>query len=854
MKLIFSILFLFTIYINNNFGQSSINAVVTGGTIAGNQTICWGTAPSAFTETLTATGNNLTYQWQNSSNGTIFSVNGLPKTQMYNVPTGLISTTYYRRIAISVNNGIKDSAYSNIINIAVINKPSAAATITGFSDVCNTQTGVSYNVNEIKDVSAYIWEYTGIGAIVKDSSYSTYIDFSTSATSGMLTVMGINVCGKGAVSPPYSITVYPLPQKAGIITGTSSVCQGETTVFYSTPTLANTDSYTWEYTGTGAYISGSTNSITIDFSPTATSGILTVKGLNQCTNGSVSTPFPITVNNTPQGNFTGNSICTGDIRKGQLTLIAPSNVDIYNIVYNDGITNRTQNNVKSGQPFDVYTQPTTTNTYKLISITSNNCNRSSGFSKDTAIINISSQVAAINIQPSNVSICRGSDASFSVSASGVYAYQWQVSTNNGTNYLPITSAGINPTYSNYNTATLSLSGSTISNNGNLYKCFIIASCGANILSDSATLTIYQLPDSAGTINGLEKVCQKQDSVIYTISPINNSSDYVWTYSGTGATLNVSTNTVTINFSEYATSGYLIVKGKTPYCNGPASTNLFITVIISPTSAGLITGTRVVCQNQTAVSYKVPLFHGSHSTVDEPTFTWAYTGTGAKISGPTDPMTIDFLPTATSGILTVMRTQACGNGQISPNYTITVNPAPEKPSIIVGSDTVCQPSKILYSTPPIIGTTKYIWKYTGIATITSDSSNSISMDFSTTATSGNLTVQSINNSCKGLVSNNYPIQLTKVCTTEIEENELTNQVAIFPNPNNGLFNLVIKNSTFNSLSIHIVDIIGKEIFTLSDKITATNYTKQIDLSDLPKGIYYVRLLINTKTNTFKICLY
>jgi PKD-like domain/Secretion system C-terminal sorting domain len=850
MKNIFSIFFFIAIYVNGSFAQSTASANLTGGTIAGSQTICSGDNPAAFTEIVTATGNNLTYQWQSSSNGTTFSINGLPATPMYDVPAGLISTTYYRRIAISVNNTIKDSAYSNIINIKVINKATAASTITGFSGVCNTQNGVSYAVTEIKDVKTYVWSYTGIGATVKDSSNSTSINFSATATSGTLTVTGINACGKGIASPPYNVTVYPLPQDARAITGTSTVCQGQTTIFYSTPTLANTDNYTWEYTGTGAFISGSTNSITIDFLPTATSGILTVKGLNQCTNGNASPAFPITVNTTPQGSFIGNSICTGDVRKGQLTWIGLSNTSLYDIVYNDGTANRTQNAVLSGQSFDVFTQPTITNDYKLISVTSNNCSRTSGFNKDTATITVASQVATILVQPSNVSVCRGSGTSFTVSTSGAYAYQWQVSTDGGSNYLPITSSGSLPTYSNYNTANLSISGTTISNNDYLYKCAIAASCGNDIISNAARLTIHQLPDSAGTINGLARVCQKQNGVIYSIPQINNATDYVWTYTGTGATLTVSTNSVTINFSEYATSGYLKVMGVTPYCNGPTSVELFILVILSPTSAGLITGPHVVCQNQTDVSYKVPLLHGSHSTIDDPTFTWAYTGTGATISGPTDPMTINFSENATSGILTVMRTQACGNGQISPNYTITVNPAPEKPSTIVGSDTICQPGKFLFSTPTIIGTTKYIWKYTGIATITSDSSNSLSMDFSTTATSGNLTVQPINSTCKGLVSNNYPINFI-TCITGTEEIGLTNKVTLFPNPNEGIFNLTIENATFNNLSLRIIDAIGKEVFVASDKNASTYYNKQINLSALSKGIYYVRLLVNAEIKTFKV---
>ena len=61
-----------------------------------------------------------------------------------------------------------------------------------------------------------------------------------------------------------------------------SVSQGQNGVGYSVPAIANATSYTWIYTGTGATINGTSNNITINFSATATSGDLTVRGSNSC--------------------------------------------------------------------------------------------------------------------------------------------------------------------------------------------------------------------------------------------------------------------------------------------------------------------------------------------------------------------------------------------------------------------------------------------------------------------------------------------------------------------------------------------------------------------------------------------
>ena len=91
------------------------------------------------------------------------------------------------------------------------------------------------------------------------------------------------------------ITVTRIPSAATAISGLGSVTQGQTGVTYSVAAISNATSYVWAYSGSGATINGSGNTVTIDFASNATSGNLTVYGANGCGNGTVSSNFPISV-------------------------------------------------------------------------------------------------------------------------------------------------------------------------------------------------------------------------------------------------------------------------------------------------------------------------------------------------------------------------------------------------------------------------------------------------------------------------------------------------------------------------------------------------------------------------------
>ena len=98
-------------------------------------------------------------------------------------------------------------------------------------------------------------------------------------------------------------------------------------------------------------------------------------------------------------------------------------------------------------------------------------------------------------------------------------------------------------------------------------------------------------------------------------------------------------------------------------------------------------------------------------------------------------------------------------------------------------------------------------------------------------------------------------LNKSLENSIDENsnsDLTQSnpidMVIYPNPTEGIFNVEIKNALFSELSIFITDIQGKIVYSNFDKNSAIDYSKQINLTNLAKGIYFIKVI--TESNDSK----
>ena len=286
-------------------GCGSVNATGTitvnplpgaAGAITGTAAVCQGA--TGVTYSVPAITNATSYTWAYSGTGAtiIGSTNSITINFAANAASGNL-TVYGVN---TCGNGTISANYPITVNPI----PAAAGAITGTAAVCQGATGVTYSVPAITNATSYTWAYSGTGATIIGSTNSITINFAANAASGNLTVYGVNTCGNGTISANYPITVNPIPAAAGAITGTAAVCQGATGVTYSVPAITNATSYTWAYSGTGATIIGSTNSITINFAANAASGNLTVYGVNTCGNGTISANYPITINANVTPTFT----------------------------------------------------------------------------------------------------------------------------------------------------------------------------------------------------------------------------------------------------------------------------------------------------------------------------------------------------------------------------------------------------------------------------------------------------------------------------------------------------------------------------------------------------------------------
>lgn len=124
---------------------------------------------------------------------------------------------------------------------------------------------------------------------------------------------------------------------------------------------------------------------------------------------------------------------------------------------------------------------------------------SSCFSSTASIVVTINQAPHVTSQPTDKSLCVGSNTTFAVSAANATGgYQWQV--NNGSGFVNLTNVA---PYSNVTTATMSITGVTAGMTGFLYRCVISGAspCGT-VSSNSATLIVTPASDPTTAASAL----------------------------------------------------------------------------------------------------------------------------------------------------------------------------------------------------------------------------------------------------------------------------------------------------------------------------------------------------------------
>jgi hypothetical protein len=141
----------------------------------------------------------------------------------------------------NVLNDIPASTY--YINGYVCGLIASPGAITGSTSVCKGQTGVTYSVNPMNNVTGYNWSVPPGGTIVSGNNTNVIsVDFALNASSGNVTVNGVNACGNGP-SSTLAVTLNPLPvANAG---NDFTIPYGTSTTLYAASGGTGSFSYHW---------------------------------------------------------------------------------------------------------------------------------------------------------------------------------------------------------------------------------------------------------------------------------------------------------------------------------------------------------------------------------------------------------------------------------------------------------------------------------------------------------------------------------------------------------------------------------------------------------------------------------
>jgi gliding motility-associated-like protein len=256
--------------VTSNIITITVNPAVVPGVVAGNQTICSGGNPAAFTQTTAATGGNgttYTYVWQSSTTSAsagFTNITPAVTTATYDVPAGLTTTTYYRRVDAS---GTCVTANTNVITVTV-QPPLVAGVIAAAQTICTGENPAAFTVTTPAsggDGTTYTYQWE------KSTNGGTYGDITGAATAtfdeGVLTNAGTTVMtvdyrrkvtsGECAQQTTAAIRITVTPAVVpGVVAGNQTICSGGNPAAFTQTTAATggtgTHSYVWQSSTTSA--------------------------------------------------------------------------------------------------------------------------------------------------------------------------------------------------------------------------------------------------------------------------------------------------------------------------------------------------------------------------------------------------------------------------------------------------------------------------------------------------------------------------------------------------------------------------------------------------------------------------
>lgn len=405
-------------------------------TVGSSQTICLGAVPSQLTGTLPTGGSGVyTYQWQSSTDNSSWSNVPLASSQNYSVPAP-VANIYYRRL---VSSGACTNVAGNNVPIAVVATP-------GNNTIQNSQTICGGEVVQLTGslptggtgVYSFVWEISSDNVNWFPATGGTGQNFVSSAINTLTYFRRVLTAPPCPANSSAAVAIQPIPAITNntIGPGQTLCIGGGSSQFTGTIPGGGTGSYTyaWDSSSDGStwfVIAGQTS---LNYTPPTQTQ--TTYFRRRVLSGSCNIPgntVAIVVEQVIGNNFASSSqtICTGQPASGFTGSNPTGGSGVYAYQWQVSTDNSSWSNIPSAT-FISYAPPTpVVNTYYRRIVSGSLCAPSTSASVSIILL----PTITANTVGSNQTICNGTaplllTGSTPLGGNGVYAYQWQSSSNN----------------------------------------------------------------------------------------------------------------------------------------------------------------------------------------------------------------------------------------------------------------------------------------------------------------------------------------------------------------------------------------------------------------------------------------
>jgi len=644
------------------------------------RTVCAGSNTSF---NISANGISLSYQWQVKSSGTWNNTSGgtSDTLDLFAIPN--YNNGNYYRCSVTGTCGI-------LISDSVLLTVNPVTSISGqpvATSVCEGNT-TSFAVSASGSLLTYQWQIKSAGTwnnIASASSDSLYLSSVSASANGNYYRCIVNGSCGALTSDSSSLTVNTLPS---ITTQpiASSVCAGNNASFNiaASGSLLN---YQWQLKSAGIWnnIAGATS----DSLYLNSAGISADSNYYRCVvNGICGTIHSDSVllrvkPNTAIGTQpVASTICSGS--NTSFFVSATGTAITYQWqLKSAGTWNNIAGRLSDSLQLNSMNASASGSYYRCV------VNGSCGVLNSDSALLIVNTIPSIITQPSALTQCEGTPATFTVTSTGINTYAWK---KNGT------------AISGANSSSYFISGISLSDSGN-YAVAISNGCGITY-SSYVKLTVNPLLITSVNLSASSTSLCSNDTIIYTATAVNGGTTPAYQWKLNGISVGINSSTYILDSAKAGDSVYVILTSNA----SPCLQNIFANSNGIKLSNSIVTPSVSISTNGTSVcagSVKVFTASGNNSGIT-PGYQWKINnvneGTNSSTfstSALSDNDTVEVIMTSSIPASCVTSSTAMNSVVIRVNNIPAINLQPVSTSVISGND-----ATFTISTS---GTTNYQWQ-------------------------------------------------------------------------------------------------------------------------------------------------